>query len=92
MCNKHPSAWLSCWLEAIGKDAVIFESKEVELYNERKCAFKFCYPDNEKEIHYTITCSEVVMDRLKKDTDAWPAVVTFVEKKGANGRAYVAYE
>lgn len=78
--------------DLIGKDVVIFESKEVELYNERKCAFKFCYPDNEKEIHYTITRSEVVMDRLKKDTDAWPAVVTFVEKKGANGRAYVAYE
>jgi len=78
--------------DIMGKDVVIFESQEVEVFKERKCAFRFAFPDREDEMHYAITRSEVIMDRLQKDAAAWPAVVTFLEKTGANGRKYVCYE
>ena len=78
--------------DLVRRDVVIFESKEVTIAGVTKAAFRFCYPDREEEMHYTITRSDVVMDRLKRDAEDFPAVVTFVEKKAKNGRKYIAYE
>lgn len=75
-----------------GKELVIFESQEVEVYKERKAAVRYCYPDHEEEMHYFLTRSDVVMDRLQKDKEEWPALVNIVEKKGKNGRNYFCYE
>lgn len=76
----------------IGKEVIVFESKEVEVFHERKAAVRFAYPAEEEKMYYTITRSEVIMDRLKKDAADFPALVTFKEVKGKNGRLYVAYE
>ena len=78
--------------ELVGKQVIIFESKEVTVYNENKSVFRFAYPEEESVMHYSITRSDVVMDRLRKDINEWPAIVTFMEKKGKNGRTYVCYE
>lgn len=75
-----------------GKEIVIFESQEVEVYKERKAAVRYCYANDEEQMHYFLTRSEVIMDRLQKDKEEWPAVVTIVEKTGKNGRKYVCYE
>ena len=78
--------------DLVGKELVIFESLEVEVYKERKAAVRYCYPDHEEEMHYFLTRSDVVMDRLQKDKEEWPALVSIVEKKGKNGRNYFCYE
>lgn len=75
-----------------GKEIIIFESQEVEIYNERKCAFRFAFPDHEDDMHYAITRSSVIMDRLTKDAGECPAIVKVIEKKSADGRKYVCYE
>lgn len=79
-------------LTLVGKEVVIFESQEVEVMKEKKAVFRYCYPDNEEEIHYSITRSETMRDRLLKDSDQWPAIVTFIEKTAKNGRKYICYE
>lgn len=78
--------------DLVGKELVIFESQEVEIYKERKAAVRYCYPEEEDKMHYFLTRSEVMMDRLQKDKEEWPAVVTITEKTGKNGRKYFCYE
>ena len=59
---------------------------------EKKIIFRYCYPNKEDEMHYSITRSEIMIDRLNKDNDLWPALVTFIEKTAKNGRRYICYE
>lgn len=79
-------------LDLVGQELVIFESQEVEVYKERKAAVRFCFPDDDEVMHYFLTRSDVLMDRLQRDKEEWPAVVRVVEKDGKNGRKYVCYE
>lgn len=78
--------------DLVGREMVIFESTEVEVFKERKAAVRYCYPGDEENMHYFLTRSEVIMDRLKKDAEEWPAIVKMVEKDGKNGRKYICYE
>ncbi len=78
--------------DLVGREMVIFESQEVEVFKERKAAVRYCYPGDEEHMHYFLTRSEVIMDRLAKDAGDWPAVVRMVEKEGKNGRKYLCYE
>lgn len=78
--------------DLLGKDIIIFESTEVEIFKETKAAIRFAFVDNDEDVRFTLTRSDVVMDRLKRDASEFPAVVTFCEKVGANGRKYICYE
>ena len=73
--------------ELFGKDVVIFDYLIDTIKNEEKAIIKFAYPDKPEEMHYTITRSEVVRDRLARDKSLMPFVCQFNTKK-----KYICYE
>lgn len=74
------------------KDIVILEFMEVTLFNEQKLAVKFCYPDNDEEIHMFLTRSDTIREKLIADREYLPCVVTIREKRTAGGKTYLSYE
>ena len=73
--------------ELYGKDVVLFDYLIDTIKNEEKAVIKFAYPDRPEEMHYTITRSEVVRDRLARDKGLMPFVCQFNTKK-----KYICYE
>lgn len=73
--------------ELFGKDVVIFDYLIDTIKAEEKAVIKFAYPDKPDEMHYTITRSEVVKDRLSRDKGLMPFVCQFNTKK-----KYICYE
>lgn len=74
------------------KDIVIWGFMEVTLFNERKLAVKFCYPDDDGEEHMFLTRSDTIREKLKADEEYLPCVVTIREKKTTGGKTYLSYE
>ncbi len=71
----------------IGKDIAILEYIERRIRGEDKIVVKFVFPEEPTFERYFITRSEVVKDRLFRDKEHLPFVVTMKKVKG-----YYAYE
>lgn len=68
-------------------DVVIFEHLITTIKNETKAVVKFAFADNPEDYRYFITRSDVIRDRLERDKDVMPFVVTIKKIKN-----YTAYE
>ena len=68
-------------------DVVIFEHLITTIKNETKAVVKFAYADKPEDFRYFITRSDVIRDRLERDKDVMPFVVTIKKIKN-----YTAYE
>lgn len=58
---------------------------------EPKMAVKFCFPDSE-EPRLFLTRSETLRDKITRDRDYMPCVVTILERTNKAGRKYYTYE
>lgn len=67
--------------DLVGQEIIFFEYKEVTIRDENKVAVKFAYPKNDKEEHFFLTRSAVIMDRLAKNKESLPFVATLKNDK-----------
>lgn len=74
-----------------GKDVVVVEYMDVTIRGEPKMAVKFCFPDSE-EPRLFLTRSETLRDKITRDRDYMPCVVTIMERTNKAGRKYYTYE
>ena len=77
--------------DLVGKDIVIVEYMDVTIRGESKIAVKFCFPDNE-EPKLFLTRSETLRDKITRDREYMPYVVTVLERPNKTGRTYYTYE
>lgn len=77
--------------DLVGKDVVIVEYMDVTIRGEPKMAVKFCFHDNE-EPRLFLTRSETLRDKITRDRDYMPCVVTILERTNKAGRGYYTYE
>lgn len=70
-----------------GKDVVLFDFLITEIKGEKKAVIKYAYPDAPEIMHFTITRSDVVKERLQRDKDLMPFVCQFYCMKN-----YIAYK
>ena len=75
----------------VDKDVVVVEYMDVTIRGEPKMAVKFCFPDNE-EPRFFLTRSETLRDKITRDRDYMPCVVTILERTNKAGRKYYTYE
>ena len=79
--------------ELIDRDIVLFEYQEVTIRGESKLAVRFKYPDDEEKKDYLfLTKSNVLKEKIIKNSDNFPAIVTILEKTGKGGRTYYTCE
>lgn len=78
-------------LNLVGVEIVILDYLEVSIKGEKKIAVKFCYADNDDENYLFITRSETIKDKLEKDQQYFPCIITIIEKTTTNGRRYFSY-
>ena len=77
--------------DLVDKDVVIVEYMDVTIRGEPKMAVKFCFTDNE-EPRLFLTRSETLRDKITRDRDYMPCVVTILERTNKAGRKYYTYE
>lgn len=77
--------------DLVGQDIVLLDYKEVVIHGERKSAVKYCTTEDDTP-HLFLTRSEPIRDRLSRDIEYMPCVVTIVEKTTKGGRKYLIYE
>lgn len=77
--------------DLVDKDVVVVEYMDVTIRGEPKIAVKFCFPDNE-EPRLFLTRSETLRDKITRDRDYMPCVVTILERTNKAGRKYYTYE
>ena len=78
-------------LNLVGVEIVILDYLEVSIKGEKKIAVKFSYADNDDENYLFITRSETIKDKLEKDQQYFPCIITIIEKTTTNGRRYFSY-
>lgn len=77
--------------DLVDKDVVMVEYMDVTIRGEPKMAVKFCFPDSE-EPRLFLTRSETLRDKITRDRDYMPCVVTILERTNKAGRGYYTYE
>lgn len=68
-------------------DIIVFEFLIDTIKNEEKLVVKFAYPETPENYRYFITRSVVVRDRMERDKDLMPCIITLKKIKN-----YTAYE
>lgn len=68
-------------------DIIFFEHLITTIKNETKVVVKFAFADRPEDLHYFITRSDVMRDRLERDKDVMPFIATIKKIKN-----YTAYE
>lgn len=77
--------------DLVNKDVVMVEYMDVTIRGEPKMAVKFCFPDDESPRLF-LTRSETLRDKINRDRDYMPCVVTILERTNKAGRKYYTYE
>ena len=77
--------------ELVGKDIVLLDYMDVTIRGEPKIAVKFCFPDDEEQRLF-LTRSETLRDKITRDKEYMPCVVSICEKTNKAGRKYYTYE
>lgn len=92
--KKEAENWFSLPRDArlsiedlMDKDIAILDFTNAKIRGEDKVVVKFVFPEMSESQHYFITRSEVIKDRLERDKEHLPFVVTLKKVKG-----YFAYE
>lgn len=68
-------------------DVIFFEYLITTIRNETKAVVKFAFADKPEDFHFFITRSDVMRDRLERDKELMPFIVTIKKVKN-----YIAYE
>ena len=67
--------------ELFNKEIIVFELMDVVIKGESKIAVRFAFVDSEDEMHYFITRSGVIAERLSMAKDDMPFIATIKEEK-----------
>lgn len=67
--------------ELYNKEIGFIDYENAFINNQNKVVIKFVYLDDQETLHYTITKSKVIMDRIKKDKQKLPFIATFKTDK-----------